>query len=191
MRIEKCWFCSSNIYPGHGVVFVRNDAKVFRFCRSKCHRHFKAKHNPRKLRWTKAYRKAAGKEMTVDSTFDFEKRRNRPIRYDRNLMIKTIQAMKIVDRIKQVRKERFHRIRLAAQRQLRKSMAEKELAKGMDLLEGIKVPEKRTQEMLAEVQSSRVAEKTKGKNKLKNKLAGDDVGMDGGMGGDDVDMMMD
>ena len=41
------------------------------------------KRNPRKVRWTKAFRKAAGKEMTVDSTLEFEKRRNVPVRYDR------------------------------------------------------------------------------------------------------------
>ncbi|KZO90850.1 hypothetical protein CALVIDRAFT_478029 [Calocera viscosa TUFC12733] len=111
MRIEKCYFCSTNVYPGHGSAFVRNDAKVFRFCTSKCNKNFKMKRNPRKVRWTKAFRKAAGKEMVIDSTFEFEKRRNVPVRYDRELMATTIKAMRRVGEIRQRRERAFFKNR--------------------------------------------------------------------------------
>ncbi|CRH00608.1 60S ribosomal subunit protein L24-2, putative [Plasmodium relictum] len=112
MRIEKCWYCSGNIYPGHGIYFIRNDANIFRFCRSKCHKHFKAKHNPRKVKWTKIYRKERKKELNYDKTFEFEKIRNEPIKYDRDLFIKTINAMKKIDEIKEKRKLRYYKNRI-------------------------------------------------------------------------------
>ncbi|KAH0721013.1 hypothetical protein KY290_006296 [Solanum tuberosum] len=38
------------------------------------------KRNPRKVKWTKAYRRLHGKDMTQDSTFEFERKCNRPER---------------------------------------------------------------------------------------------------------------
>ena len=68
---------------------------------------FKAKKNPRRLRWTKAYRASRGKEMTCDPVLDFEKKRNVPVRYNRTLMVTTIQAMKRIDEIREARKRRL------------------------------------------------------------------------------------
>lgn len=107
MRIERCYFCSNKVYPGHGIQFVRNDSKVFKFCRSRCHRHFKRKKNPRKVRWTKAFRKTAGKELTIDPSFEFEKQRNVPTKYNRELWQKTLDAMKQVTKIREKREHKF------------------------------------------------------------------------------------
>lgn len=112
MRIYQCHFCSSPVYPGHGIMFVRNDAKEFRFCRSKCHKAFKQRRNPRKLKWTKAFRKAAGKELAVDSTLTFAQRRNVPVRYNRELVQTTLKAMDRIEEIRQKRERAFYKNRM-------------------------------------------------------------------------------
>jgi large subunit ribosomal protein L24e len=112
MRIEKCYVCSSSIYPGHGMMYVRNDAKAFRFCRSKCRKNFNMKRNPRKLRWTKAHRVAAGKELVVDATLSFERRRQRVAKYDRDVVASTLRAMPAIAKIKSARERDLYRERM-------------------------------------------------------------------------------
>ncbi|PPJ61331.1 hypothetical protein CBER1_05117 [Cercospora berteroae] len=113
MRIETCYFCSQPCYPSKGITFVRNDAKVFKFCRSKCHKNFKMKRNPRKLAWTKAFRSAHGKEMPIDGTLaNFAQRRNIPVRYNRDLVQKTLQAMSRVQEIRDRRERQFYKDRM-------------------------------------------------------------------------------
>ncbi|XP_017062158.1 probable ribosome biogenesis protein RLP24 [Drosophila ficusphila] len=134
MRIETCYFCSSKIYPGHGVNFVRNDCKIFKFCRGKCHKAFKRKKNPRKVGWTKAHRKAAGKELAIDPSFEFEKRRNVPIKYSRETWQKALEAIKRVTEIKEKRTSHFVMERLRKGRQIEIQMDVKDVQRNMSLI---------------------------------------------------------
>lgn len=135
MRINTCYFCSSPVYPGHGTMFVRNDSKVFRFCRSKCHKNFNRKRNPRKVKWTKSFRKAAGKEMALDTTFDFEKQRNRAVKYDRELMGATVHAMERVQQIKEKREAQFYKNRMKSSKGKEKERDLRELEQNISLIE--------------------------------------------------------
>ncbi|BEJ15570.1 hypothetical protein CspHIS471_0501750 [Cutaneotrichosporon sp. HIS471] len=149
MRLEPCYFCSVTVYPGHGTLFVRNDAKTFRFCSSKCHKNFKMKRNPRKVRWTKSFRRSNGKEMVVDSTYEFEKRRNVPVRYDRELVASTLEAMKRVQEIKSKREKAFWKNRMSGNkaRTLREKAA--------DIEKHIELVQPRTGGALQEKQAAR------------------------------------
>lgn len=134
MRIEKCYFCSSTVYPGHGVTFVRNDSKVFKFCRSKCNKAFKKKKNPRKVPWTKVYRKSRGKDLAVDPSFEFEKRRNAPTKYDRELWNKTVEAMKRVQEIRLRREYQHIRSRQKIGEKMERDKERREVARDMALI---------------------------------------------------------
>lgn len=95
MRIEKCYFCSCNVYPGHGSTVCRSDGKAFNFCRSKCLKAFKNKKNPRKTRWTKIYRTIAKKELVAVT----ERRINEPPVLTREKILERIaQIPRIIER---------------------------------------------------------------------------------------------
>jgi len=115
-------------------MFVRNDSKVFRFCSSKCHKNFKMKRNPRKVRWTKAFRKAAGKEMTIDSTLEFEKRRHIPVKYDRELVASTVAAVSRIEEIKARRERAFFKNRMLASKPMSLRTDALEVLSGSHLL---------------------------------------------------------
>jgi len=139
MRIETCHLCSRPVYPSKGITFVRNDAKLFRFCRSKCHKNFKMKRQPRKLKWTKTSRALRGKEMIVDQNLllsQFAKRRNAPVKYDRNLVAATMKAMERIEEIRARRERVFTRKRLSgkAQREARRRQDLKVVVQGEHLI---------------------------------------------------------
>ncbi len=92
------------------------------------------KRNPRKLAWTKAFRKAAGKEMTVDSTLTFAARRHVPVRYNRELVATTLRAMKRVAEIRRRRERVFYKVRMSGNRERRRAADRKLVAENQHLL---------------------------------------------------------
>ncbi len=57
--------------------------------------------------------------MLKDSTFEFEKRRNEPLTYNRNLYVTTITAMQRVNEIKEKREILFWENRFVYKRNLK------------------------------------------------------------------------
>ncbi|KAJ9113634.1 hypothetical protein QFC22_005942 [Naganishia vaughanmartiniae] len=105
------------------------------------------KRNPRKVRWTKAFRKAAGKEMTIaaaskaslpimqDKTFEFEKRRNVPIKYSRDLVQTTLQAMKRIAEIKARRERAFWKNRMSGNKSRKLTHQTSEISRHINLVQ--------------------------------------------------------
>lgn len=166
MRIETCYFCSGPIYPGHGIVFVRNDGKMFRFCRSKCHRNFKAKKNPRKLRWTKAYRKTHGKELVKDPVYEFEKIKDSAIKYNRDIWTDTIQAMDKLAAIREKRENRFYEKRMKRAQKTKKEIIKANLMKHEMLISDPKVRERVLKMKEEEEEKRKMKEELKENKKL-------------------------
>lgn len=93
--------------------------------------------------------------MTVDSTFEFERRRNRPIKYDRNLMMTTLKAMKRVEEIRAAREKRFNILRRRGVKARQKQEALREIRQGIDLIIS---PLVRQKQQLAQLEAVKAAE---------------------------------
>ncbi|MEM4152622.1 MAG: 50S ribosomal protein L24 [Candidatus Pacearchaeota archaeon] len=48
--MTKCFFCSKEIEPGRGIMFVTLEGKILHFCSSKCRKHFNMNRS-RKQKW--------------------------------------------------------------------------------------------------------------------------------------------
>jgi large subunit ribosomal protein L24e len=149
MRIEHCSFCGAPVYPGHGQTFVRNDCKIFRFCASKCRKNFGMKRNPMKLKWTKTFRKANGKELAVDSTMDFEKRRHVPVKYNRELVQNTLQVMKRVQEVKSRRQADLYSKRMERAKRQEQREVVHALKHNIDWIEDVEVKNKAKDDLTA------------------------------------------
>lgn len=54
-RIYRCSFCGKVIQPATGLMYVRNDGSILRFCSSKCYKNMlKLRRNPKKFKWSLA-----------------------------------------------------------------------------------------------------------------------------------------
>merc|ERR1711876_63334 len=92
------------------------------------------KKNPRKARWTKAFRKSAGKELAVDPSFEFEKRRNVPVKYDRELWQTTVNAMQRIEEIKNKRQAHHIFQRMKAAKKIQKAKDIREVERDLALI---------------------------------------------------------
>jgi excinuclease UvrABC helicase subunit UvrB len=69
-----------------------------------------------------------------DSTFELERRRNRPEKYNREIVAKTLTAIKKIDKIRARRQERFYEQRMKIAKVVSKKVAKQELEKQVHLV---------------------------------------------------------
>lgn len=75
-----------------------------------------------------------GKELAVDPSFEFEKHRHVPVKYDRSTWNKAIEAMKKVETIKQRRQNTYIMQRLRKGRELETERDVKEVQRDLSLI---------------------------------------------------------
>lgn len=125
------------------------------------------------MKWTKAYRRSHGKELLFDKSLEFEKKREEPVRYNRDLYVKTVQAMKRVDAIRTRREKAFINNRIKQAKKNNKDLVERELMKHIDLVanKDLKARLRQKKDQLFEAKMAKETQQTKLQKELqRNKV---------------------
>lgn len=147
------------------------------------------KRNPRKLPWTKSFRRAHGKEMTIDTTLSFAARRNVPTRYNRDHVTTTIKAMERISEIRTKRERAFYKKRMAGNKERQRALDRKLVEENAHLLPRERGSERiareraemgeEMDEMLEEEEAVGAKAKTQRRKKvLQTRLVGGETGME-------------
>ncbi|PHT43432.1 putative ribosome biogenesis protein RLP24 [Capsicum baccatum] len=91
---------------------------------------------------SRCYKALEMKMKAKDSTFEFERKRNRPKRYDRNVTDNTLKAIKKIDKIRVYREERHIAKRMKGKKAKDQREAAKELEQNIHLIEAPAAPNK-------------------------------------------------
>jgi large subunit ribosomal protein L24e len=120
------------------------------------------KRNPRKLAWTKSFRRAHGKEMVVDTSLAFAARRNVPVRYNRDLIQTTLKAMSRVSEIRSRRERAFYKARMKGNKERQRADDRKLVEENQHLLPP---SERWAKEKVDEMEVERVKDKVRQQRK--------------------------
>jgi len=92
------------------------------------------KRNPRKVKWTKAYRRAKGKDLTNDFSLELERRRDCPLKYDRETWQKTVAGMKRIAEITNKREAKHIMDRLKVGKKIENQKDKQEVDRNIHLI---------------------------------------------------------
>ena len=119
------------------------------------------------MKWTKAWRKSHGKELTKDTVFEFEKKRNEPLIYNRDTYVNTVQAMQKISDIATSRESRFIETRMKASKRKQINTLDVVAEKHAHLIEEPKLREKiKTKKIQKENTKNKVTTRSKKKNSM-------------------------
>jgi len=122
------------------------------------------------LKWTKAFRKSAGKEMIVDTTLTFAARRNVPVRYNRDLVATTLKAMQRVSEIRARRERVFYKNRMAGNKEREKAANRKLVAENEHLLPRVRASDRMAEEIVEPLVEGQTVKLPAQETKMKRRL---------------------